>query len=133
MDQHRIPTFFMGRNGSIDNEGKVLLLSYEDKLHALHNEATLRAVSAIVDDEMTDVRDYFASETAGLFYVIGDGDEPLIARMWRTRVFVWSFKNNMWQLAESHTDVKAWTTAKGSHCVAHTPVGEAFLKHTESK
>ena len=52
MDQHRIPTFFMGSNDSIDNEGKVLLVSREDKLHVLHNEATLCALSAIVDHEI---------------------------------------------------------------------------------
>ena len=42
MNQHQIPTFFMGRNDSIDNEGKVLLVPSEDKLLVLNNEATLR-------------------------------------------------------------------------------------------
>ena len=130
MNQHHIPTFFMGHNDSIDNERKVLLVPREDKLHILHNEATLRATLAVVDDEMTETRDFFAAESAGLFCVIGDGDEPLITRMWRARVFAWSFTNNMWQLAESHTDVKA--SMKELNCVAYTPVGEAFLKHTES-
>ena len=129
MDQHRIPTFFMGRSDSIDNEGKVLLVPREDQLHVLHNEATLRALSAIVDHEMTEIRDYFAApENAGLFRVIGDGDEPLIARMWRARVFAWSFKNNMWQLAESHTDLKARMTVQGCYGVAYTRVGDAFLQ-----
>ena len=134
MNQHHIPTFFMGHNDSIDNEGKVLFATCGDKLHVLHNEATLHITSAVVDDEMSEIRDHFAAVNVDRdhFYSIGDADEPLITRMWRARVFAWSFKNNMWQLAESHTDlVKAIMTTKGLTGVAHTPVGEAFLKLTE--
>jgi hypothetical protein len=64
-------------------------------------------------------------------YLLGDADNPLIARKWRGHVFAWSLANNMWQLAVSHTEAKAKLTqvkSEGGEIRALTTVGESFVE-----
>ena len=121
----------MGKDDSIADEATVGIVTCGATVHVLHNEATMRALSAIVDSEMEEVRDFFASEGPGELCVIGDRDRPLITRVWRGQVFAWSFANNMWQLAVSHTEVKAKLAqmkSEGGEIDALTTVGESFVE-----
>jgi hypothetical protein len=125
MNRGGTPTFLMGKGDLIADEATVGIVTCAATVHVLHNEATMRALSAIVDSEMEEVRDFFASEGPGELCVIGDGDRPMITRVWRGQVFAWSFANNMWQLALSHTEAKE--RCKGHNAVALTSTGHAFL------
>jgi hypothetical protein len=46
--------------------------------------------------------------------------------VWRGQVFAWSFANNMWQLAQSHTETKEQINIHNATALSST--GEAFLQ-----
>ena len=102
-----------------------------DKTYILNNLATMIAMTTIADDETEEVQDYIAKEPAKKVYVLGDADNPLIARKWRGHVFAWSFANNMWQIAVSHTKTIAYLTQakrEGKETKALTTIGESLTE-----
>ena len=131
MNGQKIPTFHMGQKDTIGEEATVICVWIGDRMHVLTNEASIRIKAAIVDCEMSEMRHYFANDATQGWFSIGGGDKPLIARKWRGHVFVWSFANNIWQLADSHTNIKAQIAdmkTRGCKADALTKAGQSFLR-----